>query len=74
LADGILLERAGVPAVVLCTDAFLAPAEAMARAYGFPGFSFVALPHPVAGLTAAQVRERVIGSTPDVLHILGVTS
>jgi hypothetical protein len=72
LADGILLERRGVPTVVLCTDAFRAPAEAMASAYGFPGYPYVAMPHPVAGLTAGQIGELVTDMLPDVLRILGV--
>jgi len=41
LADGILLERAGLPAVSICTDPFALTARAMADAYGFPGFEYV---------------------------------
>ena len=56
----------------LCTDAFRVPAQAMAKAYGFPGFQHVLLPHPVASLTADEVRDRVAEIVPDVLKILGV--
>jgi hypothetical protein len=72
LADGILLERAGVPAVSIITDAFALPANAMARNYGFPGFEYVTIPHPVASLSAAQVRQLAHDITPRVLKILGV--
>jgi len=72
LADGILLERAGVPAVSICTDAFTVPARAMAKAYGFPGFEFATMPHPVASLALSQIRERVRDLMPDVVRILGV--
>jgi hypothetical protein len=72
LADGILLERAGVPAVSICTDAFVVPARAMAKAYGFPGYAFVTVPHPIASLTVAQIRERVRALMPQLLRILGV--
>jgi hypothetical protein len=72
LADGILLERSGVPAVAICTGPFRVPAEAMAKAYGFPGFGFLLTPHPVASLTLAEVRERVFQMTPRILEILGV--
>jgi hypothetical protein len=72
LADGILLERAGVPAVSICTDAFLAPAQAMARAYGFPGFEFATVPHPIASLSLEQIRARARDAMPGVLRILGV--
>jgi hypothetical protein len=74
LADGILLERAGVPAVSICTDSFLLPAQAMARAYGFPGFEFATVPHPIASLDTEQIRARARGVLPGVLRILGLES
>jgi hypothetical protein len=72
LADGILLERQGVPAVSICTEAFRIPAEAMAKAYGFPGFQYVTVPHPVASLNAEGLRQRVEEVLPRMLDILGV--
>ncbi len=72
VADGILLERAGVPAVSICTDSFLISAQAMAQVYGFPGFEFVALPHPLASLDEKQIQSRVQDALPEVLRILGV--
>jgi hypothetical protein len=74
LADGILLERAGVPAVSICTDSFVAPARAMAKVYGFPGFEFVTVPHPLASLDEAQLRARAAAAAPGVLRILGPES
>jgi hypothetical protein len=74
LADGILLERAGVPAVSICTDSFLVPAQAMAEAYGFPGYEFVTVPHPVASLDDEQIQARVRDVLPEVLRILGLES
>jgi hypothetical protein len=67
-----LLERAGVPAVSICTDAFVVPARAMAKAYGFEGFEFVTVPHPVASLDETQIRARVRDLVPGLLRILGV--
>jgi hypothetical protein len=72
LADGILLERAGVPTVSICTDAFRVPARAMAKAYGFPDFEFVTMPHPIASLDLERIRERVRDLLPELLRILGV--
>ena len=69
-----MLERAGVPAVSICTDAFVVPARAMAKAYGFPGFEFVTVPHPVASLDEAQIRARVRDLLPAMLRILGPES
>jgi hypothetical protein len=74
LADGILLERAGVPAVSICTDSFVAPARAMAKVYGFPGYEFVTVPHPLASLDQAQIEERAADVLPGVLRILGPES
>jgi hypothetical protein len=72
VADGILFERAGVPAVSICSDAFLTSGRAMAKVQGFPGFQFLAVHHPVASLDADQIRERVHESMPELLRILGV--
>ena len=74
MADGILLERAGVPAVSICTGSFLLPAQAMARAYGFPGFEFATVPHPIASLDTGQIQARARDVLPDVLRILGLES
>jgi len=61
-----------VPAVSICTDAFTVTAQALADAYGFPGFEFVAVPHPVASLGGAEIRARVRDLLPDLLRILGL--
>jgi hypothetical protein len=44
----------------------------MARSYGFPGFEYVSIPHPVASLTVEQIRAGVREFMPDVVRILGV--
>jgi hypothetical protein len=67
-----MLERAGVPAVSICTDPFTLTAQAMARGYGFPGFEYLSIPHPVASLSVPQIRERVRDMLPELLRILGV--
>jgi len=72
VADGILLERAGVPTVSITSDSFLMSGRAMAAVQGFPGFDFHAVAHPMASLTAEQVRERALAALPEVLRILGV--
>ena len=74
MADGILLERAGLPAVSICTDPFALTARAMATAYGFPGFEYVSIPHPVASLSEAQIQARARDVLPAVLRILGLES
>jgi hypothetical protein len=71
LADGIVLERAGIPAVSLCTDAFRVTAEAMANQMGFPGYQYVALPHPIASRTEKEIDEMARDALPDVIKVLG---
>ena len=70
MADGIVLERAGVPAVSICTDAFVIPARAMADVLGHPGFEFVTIPHPIASLGPAQIEITVRSVVGDVVRIL----
>jgi hypothetical protein len=72
VADGILLERAGVPAVVLCTDAFRGSGDAMAQAQGFALYRYVTVEHPLASLTPAEIRERAEGALPAIVQILGL--
>jgi hypothetical protein len=74
LADGIVLERAGVPAVSICTDAFVVTARAMAGVYGMPDFEFVTIPHPIASLGPASIEANVSTAIPDVVRILTGTS
>jgi hypothetical protein len=70
LADGIVLERAGVPAVSICTEAFVIPARAMADVLGHPDFQFVTIPHPIASLSPAEIEAAVWPIIDDVVRIL----
>lgn len=70
MADGILLERAGIPAVSLCTDAFKITAEAMANQMGFPGYQYVAVSHPIASRTEKEIDEMARDALPNVIRVL----
>jgi hypothetical protein len=72
VADGILLERQGVPTVSICTQSFRITGDAMARTYGFPGFEYVLVPHPVASLSAGELTERVERALPRIIELLGL--
>jgi hypothetical protein len=74
LADGILLERAGVPAVSICTDSFVPAAQAMAKVYGFPGYRFATMPHPLASLDERQIEATASDLLAQIRQILGVES
>jgi len=58
LHDAVELEDRGVPAVTLCTDAFLDSAVEHAAAYGRPDARIVSVQHPVAALSAHEVVMR----------------
>ncbi len=66
----MVLERAGVPAVSVCTAAFVAPSRAMAGVYGVPEFEFVTIPHPIASLTPAQIEANARPVIAEVVRIL----
>lgn len=70
VADGIAFEAAGVPAAVICTDAFRVSADAMARLQGSPDYTYVCTPHPVAPLDADGVRERARQALPELVGLL----
>lgn len=69
-ADGVAFERAGLPAAVICSDAFVATADAMAALRGAPGYRYLTTPHPVAILAPDQVRERAAGLAGAVAELL----
>ncbi|MFW6203752.1 MAG: UGSC family (seleno)protein [Actinomycetota bacterium] len=69
-ADGIVFERSGLPAAVICTDAFVVTANKMAEMRGAPDYSYVVTEHPVAVLTEEQVRQRAEKLLPEVVSLL----
>jgi hypothetical protein len=54
----MMLERAGMPAVPIITDAFDATAREMAALWGVPEFRFVMMPHPLASLAPDAIERR----------------
>lgn len=71
MADGILLERAGIPSVSVCTTSFKITADAMARNLGFPGYQYVMLQHPIASRTEKEIDELVHAAIAEILRVLG---
>jgi hypothetical protein len=68
--DGILFEKVGVPAASIVTDVFEATGHAMAQAWGLPEYKFLAMPHPIANLTEAQLDQRAREIAPEVVKLL----
>jgi hypothetical protein len=72
VADGLSFEAAGVPAVVICSDAFTLSANAMAALKGDPHYAYVTTAHPVAPLRSDELRERARVALPDIVAMLTV--
>jgi hypothetical protein len=70
IADGVLLEQAGLPAAVVTTDAFLMSANAMAKLRGAPGYQYVTTAHPVANLDREGIRKRAVTAAPQIVNLL----
>lgn len=72
MADGIHLERLGIPTVSIVTDAFPQSSDAMARLEGAPGYRYVAIPHPLSSLSEEECAARAADLLPEVLEVLGL--
>ena len=70
MLDGILLEKAGVPAASIVTDVFTRTGRAMAEQWGVPTYKFLAMPHPIANLTEAQLDQRAREIAPEIVKLL----
>lgn len=70
MLDGILLEKHGVPSASIVTDVFEVTGRAMAEQWGVPLYRFLAMPHPIANLTEAQLDQRAREMAPQVVKLL----
>ena len=70
MLDSIVLEQQGVPTASIITDVFMRTGEAMARSWGLKDFKFLAMPHPIANLTDAELDSRARDITPQVVKLL----
>ena len=70
MLDGIVFEKAGLPAASIITDVFEATGRAMAQSWGVPHYKFLAMPHPIANLTEAQLDQRAREIAPEIVKLL----
>jgi hypothetical protein len=68
--DGIVFEKVGIPAASIVTDVFEGTGRAMAVAWGVPNYKFLAVPHPIANLTDAQLEQRAREIAPEIVKLL----
>lgn len=66
----MILEKAGIPAVPITTDAFQPAAREMAELWGVPDFRFVMMAHPLAYLTPDEIDARADALLDQVLALL----
>ena len=57
MLDGIVMEKLGVPAVVICTEPFISSGKAMAISHGIPDYPFIIIPHPIAATEIKTLHE-----------------
>ena len=70
MLDSILLEREGIPAISIVTDAFVETGNIMATNWGIPGFRFLSVPHPVANLNDEELDQRANDVVNEVVDLL----
>ena len=70
MLDSILLEREGIPAISIVTDAFVETGNIMASNWGIPGFRFLSIPHPVANLNDEELDQRANDVVNEVVELL----
>lgn len=70
MLDSIVFEQHGVPSASIVTEVFKVTGSAMARSWGLPDFRFIAMPHPIANLTPAQLDQRAAAILPEVVKLL----
>ncbi len=58
MLDGILLEKAGIPAISIITAPFRVTGEEMAKSWGVPQYRFLEMPHPIANLSEDELNAR----------------
>ena len=64
------MEKQSVPSASIVTDVFEVTGRAMAEQWGVPTYRFLAMPHPIANLTEAQLDQRAREIAPEVVKLL----
>jgi hypothetical protein len=68
--DGILLERAGIPAVSIITEPFDETGKEMAASWSLPHYRYLKMPHPIANLSEAELNQAADALVQPVLDLL----
>ena len=57
MLDGIVMEKLGVPTVVVATEPLISSGKAMAVSHGIPDYPFVVIPHPIAATEISKLHN-----------------
>lgn len=68
--DGIEIEKRGIPAVAICTEAFLPGLDALTQMRGMPDYRFALVPHPLGVLFDDELMQRAELAAPQVAAIV----
>jgi hypothetical protein len=68
--DGISIEKMGIPAVAVCTEAFLPGLDALCKMRGMADYKFAVVPHPLGVLFDDELRGRAELAAPQIVQIL----
>jgi len=64
------MEKHGKPSASIITDVFDKTGRAMAEQWGQPQYKYLAMPHPIANLTEAQLDARAREIVPEIVKLL----
>jgi hypothetical protein len=64
------LRKRGLGAAVICSDPFRELARTQSRVFGVPDLPLVLIPHPLGGLSLADVQRRAELAIPQVLSLM----
>ncbi len=67
--DGIELEKLGIPAVAIATEAFKPGLDQLAEMRGMPDYRYAIVPHPIGVLKPDDLRKRAKQAAPQVAEI-----
>ena len=73
--DTVELEKRGIPATTIITEAFYRAAKFHFRTEGMESHPFVQLPHPVSNLQIDQIKNITLQFVDEIAsHLTGRTS
>lgn len=68
--DGVELERLGLPAVAVCTEAFRLGLDTLTKMRGMPDYRFAIVPHPLGVLFDDELLQRAELAVPQIVEIV----